>query len=109
MLQLQIIRNNPEEIKKRLAIKYFNDSNLVDTIIGLDDERKRLQLNFDNKQANLNSSSKEIGQLMTRGKKEEAEAKKKEIAELKPLLQSITEKLNEIEKQLQDELVKLPN
>lgn len=109
MLQLQVLRQNPEAVKERLAIKYFTDLSLVDTILSLDDQRKKLQLEFDNNQARVNSTSKEIGALMGKGQKEEAEAKKGEVAALKSLLQPISEKLGEIEKQLQDELVKLPN
>jgi len=109
MLQLQVLRQDPQAVKDRLAIKYFAEPGLVDTIIALDDERKRLQLNFDNNQAKVNSTSKEIGALMAKGQKEEAEERKKEVASLKATLQPITEKLNVVEKQLQDELVKLPN
>ncbi|MES1214511.1 MAG: serine--tRNA ligase [Bacteroidota bacterium] len=109
MLQLQVLRQNPGQVKERLAIKHFAQPSLVDAIIALDDERKKLQLDFDNTQAKVNSASKEIGQLMAKGKKEEAETQKREVATLKPTLQPITEKLGEIEKQLHDELVKLPN
>ncbi len=109
MLQLQILKQNPQEVKNKLAIKNFAELQLVDTIIALDDERKKLQLEFDNNQAKVNSVSKEIGALMAKGKKEEAEAKKIEVASLKLLLQPISEKLAAVEKQLQDELVKLPN
>ena len=61
MLQLQVIRQNPEWIKERLAVKYFNDGSVVDEILKLDEQRKKLQLEFDNTQAKINSSSKEIG------------------------------------------------
>jgi seryl-tRNA synthetase len=109
MLQLQVLRQNPAWVKERLAIKNFVDLNLVDTILSLDDERKKLQLDFDNTQAKVNSLSKEIGQLMAKGQKEEAEANKKLVTDLKATLQPITEKLGNIEQQLHDELVKLPN
>ena len=109
MLQLQVLRQQTEEVKKKLAIKHFADPGLVDTILSLDDQRKKLQLEFDNNQAKVNSASKEIGQLMAKGNKEEAEAKKQEVSSLKSTLQPISEKLGEIEKQLHDELVKLPN
>ena len=72
MLQLQVIRQNPEWIKERLAVKYFNDRSVVDEILKLDEQRKKLQLEFDNTQAKINSSSKEIGQLMAQGEKEKA-------------------------------------
>ena len=61
MLQLQVLRQQTEEVKKKLAIKHFADSGLVDTILSLDDQRKKLQLEFDNNQAKVNSASKEIG------------------------------------------------
>lgn len=109
MLQLQVLRQNPEWVKERLVVKHFTETGLVDTIISLDDQRKKLQLEFDNNQSKVNSTSKEIGQLMAKGQKEEAENKKQEVASLKSSLQPITEKLAETEKQLQDELVKLPN
>ena len=76
MLQLQVLRQNPQAVKERLAIKHFAEPVLVDEIIALDDERKRLQLETDNTQARVNAASKEIGQLMAKGQKEEAEKKK---------------------------------
>lgn len=109
MLQLQVLRQDAEEVKKRLAVKHFADPGLVDTILSLDDQRKKLQLEFDTNQAKVNATSKEIGALMAKGQKEEAENKKKQVAELKDTLQPISEQLTQTEKQLHDELVKLPN
>lgn len=109
MLQVQILRQNPKWVKERLAVKYFTDENLVDTIIAVDEERKKLQLEFDNTQARINSASKEIGQLMAKGEKERAESLKKDVASLKSLVQPISDRLSETERQLQEELVKLPN
>ena len=77
MLQVAFIRNNTELVKSRLAIKNFKEIELLDEIIGLDDERKRLQLDFDTTQSKVNGISKEIGQLMARGQKVDAENKKK--------------------------------
>ena len=109
MLQLQVLRQDPQDVKNRLAVKHFAEPQVVDVIIGLDDERKKLQLEFDNNQAKVNSASKEIGGLMAKGLKDEAEARKQEVAALKATLQPISEKLAAVEKQVQDELVKLPN
>jgi len=109
MLQLQVIRQNPAWVKERLAVKNFREPGLVDTILSLDDQRKKLQLEFDNTQSKVNNASKEIGQLMGKGQKEEAERKKQEVAVLKNSLQPISDKLAEIEKQLHDTLVVLPN
>ncbi|HLG39956.1 MAG TPA: serine--tRNA ligase, partial [Chitinophagaceae bacterium] len=75
----------------------------------LDDQRKKLQLEFDTNQAKVNSTSKEIGQLIGKGLKEEAENKKREVAIIRDSLTPISQQLTAAEKQLQDELVKIPN
>ncbi|MFT4093555.1 MAG: serine--tRNA ligase [Niabella sp.] len=109
MLQVNVIRQNVQEVKDRLAVKHFKDPELVDKIIELDDQRKKLQLEFDTTQASVNSASKEIGGLMAKGEKEAAEAKKKEVATLKARLQPINEQLVATENELQQTLVQLPN
>jgi len=109
MLQLQVLRQNPQAVRDKLAVKHFADTALVDAIIALDDERKRLQLETDNAQARINAASKEIGQLMGKGLKEDAEKKKAEVAEIKAGLQPLASQLTETEKQLNDKLVLLPN
>ncbi|MBK6992812.1 MAG: serine--tRNA ligase [Chitinophagaceae bacterium] len=109
MLQIQVLRQNPTAVKEKLTIKNYTDLSLIDTIIALDDERKKTQLEFDNNKAIVNITSKAIGGLMAKGQKEEAEAKKQKVATLKATLQPISEKLTAVEKQLHDELVKLPN
>jgi seryl-tRNA synthetase len=109
MLQVAFIRNNKDEVKERLSVKNFAEPGLVDEILSLDEERKKLQQEFDSTQAKVNSTSKEIGQLMAKGQKEEAENKKQDVATLKSSLQPISDRLAIVEKQLQDVLVKLPN
>jgi seryl-tRNA synthetase len=109
MLQLATLRNNTELVKERLAIKNFKEINLVDDIISLDDERKKFTFQFDETKAKINSASKEIGALMGKGQKEEAESKKKEVEGFKNDLGPIQKKLDEVEKQLNDILVRLPN
>ena len=81
MLQLQVLRQNPAWVKEKLAVKHFSDLSVVDSVLALDEERKKLQLEFDNNQAKVNSTSKEIGMLMGKGQKEEAETMKKKIEE----------------------------
>ncbi len=75
MLTLQQIRLNPEAVKAGLLKKHFAEPVLVDTILAIDDQRKKLQLESDNLLSKVNSTSKEIGLLMGKGQKEEAEAK----------------------------------
>lgn len=109
MLQISFIRQNAEKVKERLSIKNFSPLSLVDEIISLDEQRKKLQTSFDETQAQVNSTSKEIGQLMASGKKPEAEEKKKLVADLKLKLDPINKELGDIEKRFQDTLVQLPN
>lgn len=109
MLTLQQIRQNPDAVKAGLLKKYFGQPELVDVILGLDDQRKKLQLESDNLQAKINSASKEIGLLMGKGQKEEAEQKKQEVASFKAALQPLAEQLAAREQELHQELVRLPN
>lgn len=109
MLQIAQLRNDPEGVKIKLQKKRFKELGLVDEVLRLDDQRKKLQLEFDNTQSQVNSASKEIGMLMGKGQKEEAEAKKSEVATLKAALQPIQDQLRQVEESLQSELVKLPN
>lgn len=109
MLQLATLRNNTEWVKERLAVKNFKDIHLVDEIISLDDERKKFTFRFDDTKSKVNAASKEIGMLMGKGEKDQAEAKKKEVEEFKNQLAPIQKSLEEVEQKLNDLLVQLPN
>src|SRR4051794_17466271 len=109
MLQLQILRQNPELVKERLSVRNFRELDLVDEIIKLDDTRKKLTFQFDDTKAKINAASKEIGGLIAKGQKEEAGAKKKDVETLKASLGHVQESLDRTEKQLNDLLVRLPN
>lgn len=109
MLQLNVLRATADEVKKQLAIKNFSEINLIDTVIALDDERKKVQLAFDNTQAKINAASKEIGKLMAQGNKEAAENNKAAVSNWKQEVAVLNTKLIDIEKQLHDTLVLLPN
>jgi seryl-tRNA synthetase len=109
MLQLSNIRQNPELVKERLAVKHFAQSDLVDTILRLDDEKRKLQLESENIQSRANALSKEIGQLMAKDQKEEAASKKQEVESINASVKPIKEKLAALEKQLDETLVILPN
>lgn len=109
MLQVQVLRNNTADVKKRLAVKQFKQIDLVDLIVSLDDDRKRLQNEFDQTQAKVNAASKEIGKLMAQGNKEAAEATKANVAEWKAALEPLKEQMAKVEESLQANLVLLPN
>ncbi len=110
MLQVQFIRQNRELVLERLAVKNFADAALVvDEVLALDDQRKKLTLEYDETQAKVNSASKEIGKLMASGDKSGAESRKLEVASFKQSLGPINEQLAATEKLLHDTLVRIPN
>lgn len=109
MLQLSFIRQNLELVKERLAVRNFKEPHIVEEILQLDDERKKLQQQSEQTQSKLNISAKEIGQLMAKGLRDEAEKKKEEVASLKSSIQPITDQLSVVEKHLHETLLKLPN
>ena len=109
MLQVHVLRNNLAEVKKRLAVKQFKQLDLVDLIVSLDDDRKRLQNDFDNTQAKVNAASKEIGKLMAQGNKEAAEATKTDVAGWKATLEPLKDQMAKVESDLLANLVLLPN
>ncbi len=109
MLQLQILRQNPDKVKERLSVRNFKDITLVDQIIAHDDERKKLVFQYDETKAKINAASEQIGSLMKSGKKDDAQAMKSEVQNLKNQLQPIEQKLSETDHILHELLVKLPN
>lgn len=109
MLQVAFLRQQTELVKERLAVRNFGEIHLIDEIIDLDDQRKKLQSDTDNNLAKINASSKEIGQLLAKGNKTEAESKKAEVTEIRNLLVPMQAQLTAIEKQLHDTLVRIPN
>jgi seryl-tRNA synthetase len=109
MLQVNLIRKQREWVLERLAVKNFKEPGLVDQILALDDRRRSLQISNEQRLARRNAASKEIGALMGQGKKEEAEARKQEVADLKQALEGIEKELAAADAGLHDMLVRLPN
>ena len=109
MLTLQLLRQNSVFVKERLAVKHFSDVSLVDAIIELDEQVRKVKVEAETLQATMNTASKEIGMLMGKGDKDAAEEKKLEVTGLKTTLQQLNDKLSVLEQNLIDELVKLPN
>lgn len=109
MLQLAFIRNNKEKVVEALKKKNFKDLELIDRIIEADDNRKHLQFQSDEKLAQRNIASKEIGALIAQGKKEEAEVKKQEVNALKLTIDEYSGVLAEAEAILEGLLLRVPN
>ena len=109
MLTIKYIREQKEEVIKKLAVKNFNATQIINEIIEIDDFRKNYQLNLDNSNSELNKLSKEIGNLFKNGQVEEANSAKLKTADLKEEIKNLNSKLADFEQHLQKLLVQLPN
>jgi seryl-tRNA synthetase len=109
MLQVAVVRENKEEFVSRLEIRGINATELLDEVIAVDDKRKALQTDLDQKLAEANSIAKQIGGLYKEGKADEANQLKQRSTDLKEENKKGTEQLNDIEKQVRDLLYQIPN
>ncbi len=109
MLPIQLFRQNRELILDGLKKKNFKDLDLVDKIINIDEQRRKLQVENDTISAAVNAASKNIGNLMAAGKKMEAEELKNEVAKNKEKVKEIANQLSELEKEQFDAIIVLPN
>lgn len=109
MLTLQQIKADPARVVERLAIKCFDGEEPVRKVLALDEQRRQLQLDNDNKAAELNRLAASIGALMKAGQKEEAEQAKARVAQLKEAQKEIARKLDATEKDQHDLLCTIPN
>jgi seryl-tRNA synthetase len=110
MLQLSYIRDNREDVIKRLAVKNFKDAEtIINKVIELDNQRKATQKQGDDNKAEGNTIARQIGELMRTGKKTEAEALKARTAELKGTEKTLDEQLKNIEAEIHKLLVTVPN
>ena len=110
MIDIKFLRENPEAVKENIR-KKFQDSKLplVDEVIELDRESRRTQQEADDLRANRNKISKEIGGLMKAGKKEEAEAKKAEVAAGAKKLEELEAKEAQLQEKILKAMMVIPN
>lgn len=109
MLTLAVIKENPEAVIERLAVKNFDARQQIERIIELDKVRRNRQQARDNQAAELNKMAAAIGSLMKQGKKEEAELAKAKVAELKDNNKAIDEELKAAEDEITGILLNIPN
>ena len=110
MIDIKFLRENPEAVKENIR-KKFQDSKLplVDEVIELDKESRKKQQEADDLRANRNKISKEIGGLMKAGKKEEAEAKKAEVAAGAKKLEELEAKEAQLQEKILKNMMVIPN
>ena len=110
MIDIKFLRENPEVVKENIK-KKFQDEKLpmVDEVIALDAESRKTQQEADDLRAKRNKISKEIGALMAQGKREEAEAKKAEVAAGAKRLAELEAKETELQEKITSIMMVIPN
>ena len=110
MLDLRFVRENPEVVKQNIRNK-FQDAKLplVDEVIELDEENRKVKKEADDLRANRNKISKQIGALMGQGKREEAEEVKKQVTAASDHLAELEEKEKDLEERIKKIMMTIPN
>ena len=110
MIDIKLIRENPEMVKENIKNK-FQDHKLVlvDEVIELDKESRELTVMCDELRNKRNSLSKEIGNLMAKGEKAEAEKIKEEVKEINDKLAENEGREEELKEEIKARMMKIPN
>ena len=110
MLDLRFVRENPEIVKQNIRNK-FQDAKLplVDEVIELDEENRKVKKEADDLRASRNKISKQIGALMGQGKKEEAEDVKKQVTAASDHLAELEEKEKDLDERIKKIMMTIPN
>ena len=109
MLTLQQIKENPELIVERLAVKGFDGKEPIARVLAFDEQRRKLQLQYDTLAQELKKLADSIGSLMKQGKKDEAMEAKTRVAALKEEQKTIDAGLAKAETDMRNELLQIPN
>ena len=110
MIDLKFLRENPEVVKQNIKNKFQEHKlPLVDEVIALDAEARKTQQEADELRASRNSLSKQIGQLMGQGKKDEAEAVKAQVSANAARLAELEEKEKELQEKVTSIMMVIPN
>ena len=110
MLDIRFVRENPELVKENIR-KKFKDNKLplVDEVIELDQKKREVNTRANELRANRNKISKEIGGLMAKGLREEAEQKKQLVSQQAQELAELEQQEAELGKALSERMMKIPN
>ncbi|WP_455498981.1 serine--tRNA ligase [Coprobacter sp.] len=109
MLTLAAIKENPEDIIRRLAKKHFDAKEAIEKVLELDKTRRASQAELDSRLSELKNLSAQVGQLMKGGKKEDAEAVKSKVAELKEYNKTLEANMKNAEAEITEILLSVPN
>lgn len=109
MLTLKTLRDDPERVIAKLKVKNFDAKPIVDKVLELDALRRALQTESDALLSVQKQKAAEIGSLMKQGLKDEAEEVKAEVAGIKAKSNDLLAKMDLATKELEDNMVLLPN
>ncbi|WNH14190.1 serine--tRNA ligase [Thalassobellus suaedae] len=109
MLQVPFIRENKDLVITQLAKRNIDASSMIDAVINLDEDRKRIQTALDNTLAESNALSKEIGNLYKSGETQKANLLKEKTSQLKESSKELTDELGNKVNELNELLYKIPN
>ena len=110
MIDIKFLRENPDAVKENIKKKFQEHKlGLVDEVIELDDKRRAAQQEADDMRAKMNQAAKQIGALMGQGKKDEAEAVKAEVADLKQKIKDLEPVEKELADKVEEIMMKIPN
>ena len=109
MLTLQTIKADPEYVIRRLAVKGFDGKEVINKVLDIDAERRRLQQKTDSDASELKKLASSIGALMKEGKREEAEQAKARVSEIKGDTKTLQDRLAECENEIRNLLLSVPN
>ena len=109
MLEINFIRENKDLVIDSLSKRNFDSKSMIESVIDLDINKRKIQTELDNTLHESNLISKEIGNLFKAGKKNEAVNLKVKTGELKKRSKELTENLSKVKDELNDILYKIPN
>ena len=110
MLDIKFLRENPEAVKENIRKKFQESKlDLVDQVVELDQENRKIKQEVEELRANRNKVSKQIGALMGQGKKEEAEKIKQEVAASGKRIEELSAREKEVEAKIRETMMVIPN
>ena len=109
MLQVPFIRENRDLVLAGLAKRNMDATQIIDQVVSLDEDRRRIQTELDNTLAESNALSKEIGMLYKTGEAQKANTLKEKTSDLKEISKELNESLNNKIEALNQLLYKIPN
>ena len=109
MLTIRAIVENKADVLRKLAKKNFKATEKIDEIISLDQQRRAIQVELNNLQAESNQLAREIGSLMKSGETEKANIAKVRTSQVKETSKELDNKIIKLEESLQSILVTIPN